>query len=247
MTSSHDQLERDLRAALRSVDHVPVSGDAWQQNQRRLAAAPNRRLPWLVSAAAVVLAVLLIGGLLALVTGGRDSGTPANDDDGSSDSSSSDEFFADENLLGPIVEVERLTIDGKRRRARGGAVGHVGQGPEPVRPGDDRGRVQRWRRLHEPGRAPTTSRSRSTGCRAPRAAATSVACLAGVDERVMKVQIWMDNGDMTLADLKPGTWEGTKLFALTVPADGPTSAAPGRLLRRQRHRAAGRRPPDPLR
>ncbi len=37
----------------------------------------------------------------------------------------------------------------------------------------------------------------------------------------MKVQIWMDNGDMTLADLKPGTWEGTKLFALTVPADGP--------------------------
>jgi hypothetical protein len=31
----------------------------------------------------------------------------------------------------------------------------------------------------------------------------------------------MDNGDMTLADLKPGRWEGTKLFALTVPAAGP--------------------------
>ncbi|MDQ1599462.1 MAG: hypothetical protein QOD68_936, partial [Actinomycetota bacterium] len=45
--------------------------------------------------------------------------------------------------------------------------------------------------------------------------------LAGVDSRVMKVRIWMDNGDMTLADLKPGGWEGTKLFALTVPADGP--------------------------
>ena len=38
----------------------------------------------------------------------------------------------------------------------------------------------------------------------------------------MKVQIWMDNGDMVPGcTLKPGTWEGTKLFALTVPADGP--------------------------
>ena len=45
--------------------------------------------------------------------------------------------------------------------------------------------------------------------------------LAGVDSRVMKVQIWMDNGDMVPAILKPGTWEGTKLFAITVPADGP--------------------------
>ena len=112
MTSPHDQLERDLRAALRSVDHVPVSSDAWQQNQRRLAAAPHRRLPWLVAAAAVVLAVLLIGGLLALVSGGSDSSTPANDG-GSNDSSSSDDVFADENLLGPVVEVETLTIDGE--------------------------------------------------------------------------------------------------------------------------------------
>ena len=45
--------------------------------------------------------------------------------------------------------------------------------------------------------------------------------LAGVDSRVMKVQIWMDNGDMVPAILKPGTWEGTKLFAITVPSDGP--------------------------
>ena len=63
----------------------------------------------------------------------------------------------------------------------------------------------------------------------------------------MKVQIWMDNGDMTLADLKPGTWEDTKLFGFTVPADGPT---PQRLVAysdASGDRAAGHRHPAPLR
>ena len=220
MTSSHDQLERDLRAALRSVVLVPVSADAWQQNQRRLAAAPNRRLPKLLAAAAVVLAVLLIGGLLAIATGGRDSGTPANDD-GSSDSSSSDEFFADENLLGPVVEVERLKVDGESAVHEAALSDTSGKGPSLC------------------DRVVTVSQSSgSGGCtsREPSADDTEVAfdwlsgttgggdirgVLGGVDERVMKVQIWMDNGDMTLADLKPSGWEGTKLFGLTMQADGP--------------------------
>ena len=56
MNSSHDQLERDLRAALRSIDHVPVSGDAWQQNQRRLRESGSRRGHRVLAAAAVVAA-----------------------------------------------------------------------------------------------------------------------------------------------------------------------------------------------
>ena len=149
MNSSHDQLERDLRAALRSIDHVPVSGDAWQQNQRRLRESGSRRGHRVLAAAAVVLVVLLVGGLLAALNGRSDSGTPANNgrDDGTSDSMSSDEMFADENLLGPIVEARDRP--GRRRdgRARGRAVRHLRQGTEPVRPGS--GRLQQLRRLHE--------------------------------------------------------------------------------------------------
>jgi hypothetical protein len=218
MSNSHDQLERDLRAALRSVDHGPVSADAWQQNQRRLVASPDRRLPRLLAAAAVVLVLLLVGGLLAVATNGRDSGTPANGD-GTSDSSSSEEVFADANLLGPIVEVERLTV-GKEPAVHEAALSDTsGKGPSLC------------------DRVVAVS-SESGGCtsREPNADKAAVAfdwltgtmgsgnirgVLAGVDKRVMKVQIWMDNGDMTLADLKPAGWEGTQLFALTVPADGP--------------------------
>ena len=46
--------------------------------------------------------------------------------------------------------------------------------------------------------------------------------VAAVDDRVMKVQVWMDNGDEMLAVLHPGGWEGTRVFALTVPDSGPT-------------------------
>ena len=224
MSNSHDQLERDLRAALRSVDHAPVSGDAWQQNQRRLAASPSRlRLPLLLAAAAVVLVVLLVGGLLAVVTDGSDSGTPASGD-GSSDSSSSadsssDDVFADENLLGPIMEVERLTVGGEQAVHEAALSDTSGKGPSLC------------------DRVVTVS-SESGGCtsREPDADEPTVAIdwltgsmgngnrrgvLAGVDKRVMKVQVWMDNGDIVLADLKPTGWESSKLFGLTVPADGP--------------------------
>ena len=173
-----------------------------------------------MAAAAVVLAVLLIGGLLALVSGGSDSSTPANDD-GSNDSSSSENVFADENLLGPVVEVEKLTIDGKPAVHEAVLSDTSGKGPSLC------------------DRVTTLDQSSGGGSctsREPNADDESVAfdwlsgtsgsgdirgVLAGVDKRAMKVQIWMDNGDMTLADLKPGTWEDTKLFGFTVPADGP--------------------------
>ena len=219
MSNDHDQLERDLRAALRSIEHLPVSGDAWQQNQRRLAASRSRRGSRLLLAAAAVVVVLLVTGLVALATRDGDGATPANGDrGGSSDSSSSDEMFAEENLLGPIVAVETLQVGGEPTVHEAALTDASGKGPSLC------DRV-------------VAASSESGGCtsREPAADKPSVAfdwltghlgggttgVLAGVDDRVAKVQIWMDNGDMTLADLKPSGWEGTKLFALTVPDDGP--------------------------
>ena len=222
MSNSHDQLERDLRAALRSVDHLPVSGDAWQQNQRRLAESRRRRGSRLLMAAAAVVVVLLVGGLVAVVTRGGDGATPANGDHdsrgGTSDSMSSNEVFAEGNLLGPIVELERVTVGGETAVREAALTDTSGKGPSLC------DRV-------------VTTRTETGSCssREPSADKPTVAfdwltsvlgdgttgVLGGVDDRVVKVQIWLDNGDMTLADLKPSGWEDTKLFALTVPADGP--------------------------
>ncbi len=219
MSNSHDQLERDLRAALRSVDHVPVSRDAWQQNQRRLRESGSRRGHWVLAAAAVVLVVLLVGGLLAALNGRSDSGTPANGrDDGTSDSMSSDDMFAEENLLGPIVELETLQVGGDTAVHEAALTDTSGKGPSLC----DRLVITRME-------------SGGCGSREPSADKPEVAfdwltgvhgdgttgVLGGVDGRVLKVQVWLDNGDMTLANLKPSGWEGTKLFALTVPAEGP--------------------------
>jgi hypothetical protein len=56
---THDQLERQLRAAADSYDSVQASPDAWLENQRRVRAArrPARRVALAAAAAAVVVAV----------------------------------------------------------------------------------------------------------------------------------------------------------------------------------------------
>jgi hypothetical protein len=59
------RLERDLRAAAATYNDLPVSGDAWQENQRRLGTSHRRRSPWLAATAAVVV-LLLVGGALLL-------------------------------------------------------------------------------------------------------------------------------------------------------------------------------------
>ncbi len=174
MTSSHDQLERDLRAALRSVVLVPVSADAWQQNQRRLAAAPTAACPSCFGGRRRARGAARRRSV-AIATGGRDGGTPANDD-GSSDSSSSDEFFADENLLGPVVEVERLKVDGESAVHEAALSDTSGKGPSlcdrvvTVSQSSGSGGCT----SREPSADDTGSRS--TGCPAPPAAATSAAC-----------------------------------------------------------------------
>jgi hypothetical protein len=203
-------VERDLRAAGRVFDDVPVSGDAWQQNQQRLVANRGRRGRTLLAVAAVVVLVIAVGGwLLGGGPGGQD-GMPA---------SGGDDPFGDSVVLGPPVDVETLTISGVETTHQAVLSDQTGKGPSLC---------DRY----------VTANNEVGSCtsREPDADKASVAfdwltgtsgngdirgVLAGVDSRAMKVQIWMDNGDMTLADLKPGGWEGTKLFALTVPADGP--------------------------
>jgi hypothetical protein len=220
MNDSQDQLERDLRAALRAVHHAPVSGDAWQQNQRRLAASRSRWGSRLLLVAAAVVTVLLVGGLVAIANRGGDGATPAKGGGGgSSDSSSTDDVFADPNLLGPIAEVERLQVDGEPSVHEAALSDTSGKGPSlcdrfVAASSGGGGCTSRDELADEPAVAfdwltGTTGGGDIRGV------------LAGVDSRVMKVQIWMDNGDMTLANLKPTGWEDTKMFALTVPADGP--------------------------
>lgn len=211
---THHQLEHDLRAALRAeADAVVAPEDAWQRNQRRLSEARSRRTSRLMSTAAAVVLVVLVGGLLALVTRGPD--------DGSSITGGGDDPFRTEYQLGPPVPVETTTIDGTAAVHEAVLSDRTGQGPQLCDRVESR-----------------SGGSGAGGCTSlePDFDGDAVAIdwltgnsgsgdirgvLAGVDARVQKVEIWMSNGDMTLADLKPSGWEGTKLFALTTPADGP--------------------------
>jgi hypothetical protein len=203
------QLERDLRAAARAFDDVPVAGDAWQQNQRRLAADRGRRGRRLLAVAAAVVLVLAVGGLLLSGGTGGNETMPAGGGDP----------FGDSVVLGPPVQVETLHVDGMPTAHEAVLSDRTGEGPNLC----DRyvggtawaGRcTSREPDADDPGIAFDwlTGTSDSRGARG---------VLAGVDSRVMKVQIWMSNGDETLAVLKPGTWDGTKLFAFTVPAGSP--------------------------
>jgi hypothetical protein len=213
MSSSPDrtaQLERDLRAAGRVFDDVTVSGDAWQQNQQRLAADRGHRGRILLAVAAGLVLVVAVG---ALVLGGGTGGKRTLPGDGGGDP------FGDSVVLGPPVDVETLTIDGVETTHQAVLSDQTGKGPNLCDryvsgTGANGGCSSRDANADDPDVAfdwltATTGGGDIRGV------------LAGVDSRVMKVQIWMDNGDMTLADLKPGGWEGTNLFALTVPADGP--------------------------
>jgi hypothetical protein len=212
MSSAPDrvrQLERDLRAAARAFDDLPVAGDAWQQNQQRLAADRGRRSRALLVVAAALVLVVAVGALvLSGGNGGRQT-MPGNGGDP----------FGDSVVLGPPVDVETVTVNGEQMTHQAVLSDQTGKGPSLCdRYGTDAG-----------GSGGCSSRDPSADdpdvafdwLTATTGGGDIRGVLAGVDSRVMKVQIWMDNGDMVPAILKPGTWEGTKLFALTVPSDGP--------------------------
>jgi hypothetical protein len=204
-------VERDLRAAARAFDDVPVSADAWQQNQQRLVADRGHRGRNLLAVAAGLVLVIAVGGLLLGGGNGGKRTLPGGSDGG--------DPFGDSVVLGPPVDVETVTINGVETTHRAVLSDQTGKGPNLC---------DRY----------VTDTGASGGCssRDPNADDPDVAfdwltattgggnirgVLAGVDSRVSQVRIWMSNGDQTLARLKPAGWEGTQIFGLTVPADGP--------------------------
>jgi hypothetical protein len=204
-------VERDLRAAARAFDDVPVSGDAWQQNQQRLAADRGHRGRILLAVAAGLVLVVAVG---ALVLGGGNSGKrtlPGGSGGG--------DPFGDSVVLGPPVDVETVTIDGMETTHQAVLSDQTGKGPNlcdryGTATGSNGGCSSRDPNADDPDVAfdwltATTGGGDIRGV------------LAGVDSRVSQVRIWMSNGDQTLARLKPAGWEGTQIFGLTVPADGP--------------------------
>lgn len=209
--SDHDQLEQRLRATKDSFDAITIAPDAWQENQRRVAAARASRTGWLLAAAAAVVVVLLVAGISLLGGRGPDSGPPA--------SGGADDFWDPGNLLGPSVVAETLSVDGEQVPHEIVLSDTTGQGPSLC------DRIE-------------ASRSASGSCtsREPGAEKEGVAfdwlsgtegdgdargVLAGVDERVTAVDVWMTDGGHVAPQLHPTGWEGTQMFALTVPADGP--------------------------
>lgn len=215
---ARERLERELLETRALFDEVPVSPDAWQQNQRRLAVARSRRGGRLMAVAAAVVAVVLLGALVAtLADQGPDRGTP-----GGGGSGGSDDPWLPENFLGEPQQVETLRLDGRDMVHELVLTDTDGSGPQLC---------DRFTTLENDGGA--------GGCtpRQPDADDSSVAVdwisgttgsgdglhgvVAGVDDRVMKVQVWMDNGDMTLAELHPTGWEGTRMLAFTAQPGAP--------------------------
>jgi hypothetical protein len=202
-------IERDLRAAGRVFDDVPVTGDAWQQNQQRLTARRGRHGRTLLAVAAALVLVVAVG---ALVLGGGNGGNRTLPGAGG-------DPFGDSVVLGPPVDVETRTIDGVATTHQAVLSDQTGNGPRLC---------DRY--------VPATGTVSNCNNRDPNADDPDVAfdwlgatvgggdirgVLAGVDSRVSQVRIWMSNGDQTLARLKPAGWEGTQIFGLTVPAAGP--------------------------
>ncbi|MBA2768516.1 MAG: hypothetical protein H0U35_05190 [Sporichthyaceae bacterium] len=205
-----DRLERDLRAARTSYDRVTASADAWQQNQRRLAATRGRRNRWWLGTAAALVAVALVGGAATLSGRGPASGPPAG---------GGDDPFSTQYLLGEPVELERVTIDGEPTVHEAALSDMTGQGPNLC---------DRFVSASSEAGGCTTRESTADD---PKVAFDWLSgtegggdirgVLAGVDSRAAAVRIWMSNGNATAARLHPGGWDGTRLFALTVPASGP--------------------------
>ncbi|MCY7374005.1 MAG: hypothetical protein LH461_09970, partial [Spirochaetaceae bacterium] len=198
------------------------SPDPWQENQRRVLAAASGRSRRVLTVAAVALALTTWAGGIAFVAGGGLGDGPA---------AGTGDPFTNEHLLGAPVEAERLTVDGQRTVHTIGLSDMTGKGPNLC---DE----------YESVSAATgdeASGSSSGGCstRDPTADDTDVAVdwltgtegsgdirgvTAGVDSRVAKVRIWMDNGDMVLATLHPTGWDDTRMFTLTTQPPGAPTA-----------------------
>lgn len=215
----HSDLERRLRAAAAAVPSRPVPTDAWVELQSRLATRDGRHSRRFLAAAAVVALLLALAGGAALLNDGRTGSGPAS----GPDEGGADDPWAPAHHLGEPVTAETLTLDGQETRHELVLTDTDGKGPSLCDLYTD-----------------VATGSSSGGCTArdPRADDPSVAVdwlsgatgggdihgvIAAVDSRVAKVRVYLSNGDMVLADLRPTGWEGTKTFALTLQDD----TAPG--------------------
>jgi hypothetical protein len=205
-------LEDRLRTALRDLgDDVATAPDAWQENQRRVAAARSSRRGWLLTAAAAAVVLLLVLGISLLGGRGADSGPPA--------SGGTDDFWDPGNVLGPPVVAETLTVDGEEVPHEIVLSDTTGEGPSLCD------------RIEASGSASGSCTNREPGADDEGVAFDWLSgsegdgdvrgVLAGVDDRVSYVDVWMSDGERLQAQLHPTGWEATQMFALTVPADGP--------------------------
>jgi hypothetical protein len=210
MTELETRLRGELTAAARDVR---ISTDAWQRNQRLIAtdrSGRRSRVTWMLSTAAVVLAVATAS---SLVLGGGDGPTGAAKPTG-------DDPLSQTRLLGPILLVEDLTLDGDGTVHEMALTDVNGKGPSLC---------DRY----------VGSNSSTGGCtaREPAADTDQVAfdwlsgtegdgtirgVIGGVDNRIAAVAIWMTNGERVETDLQVGSADGSKLFGYTVTAGGPT-------------------------
>jgi hypothetical protein len=211
----HADLERRLRAAADAVPRRPVPTDAWIELESRLATRDGRHSRRFLAAAAVVALLLALVGAATFL----DDGNPAN---GPASGSDDGDPWAPEHILGEPVVAETLTLGGEETRHELVLTDTDGKGPtlcdRYVSADSDSssgGCTSRQPDADEPGVAidwitGTTGNGDVHGLE------------AAVDSRVMKVQVWMSNGDETLALLHPTGWDDTKMFALTIPDNGPT-------------------------
>lgn len=206
-------LEQRLRAAAGAVPARPVPAGAWVELQSRLATRDGHHGRRFLAAAAVVALLLGLVGAAALLDDGSPAGGPASGSGGG-------DPWATENILGEPVVAETLTMGGQQVRHELVLTDTDGKGPSLCDrfvsgSGSAGGCSARDARADDPAVA-FDWLSGTTG------GGDIHGVLGAVDDRVQKVQVWMSNGDETLATLHPTGWEGTKMFALTMQdANGP--------------------------
>lgn len=212
----HEQLERELVTAGSAFPRPTVASDAWQENERRLAAdrARRSRRARRALATAAVVAGLVGAGVAVLAQDGPASSPPAGLDGRGPDP------FQNRFLLGEPVELETYRVDGVTYVHRAALSDMTGDGPDLC------------------DRTTASDGGSSDGCtrREPGAddPAVAVDWLMGtegrgnlrgvtgaVDARVSFIVAWLSDGERVSTGLLPGGWEGSQLFGLTVPADGP--------------------------
>ncbi len=216
--TDRELLERRLRAAADTRPARPMPADAWREHQDRLAADGRRRSGVHRRLLAAAAGLALVAGLVT-ATALLDDG-PGPDTAGPAQGPGGDPWDPG-NILGEPVLAETLILGGQPTRHELVLTDTTGDGPDLC----DR---------YTSG----DGSSGAGGCTArnPNADNWGVAfdwlmgtegggdirgVTAGVDARVTSVDIWTSDGTRVPADLHPTGWDGTRMFALTVPADGP--------------------------